>query len=75
MSAVLEQQVIKKIVGLSDDNLLFLSEIIDKFMKPANVELNAVKRIGIKDGQKLYAEDYDYDELNEQISDMFGGDE
>ena len=75
MSSILEEQVIKKVVGLSDDNLIFLSQIIDKFMKPSQSKVIASKRIGIKDGQKMYADDYDFDEMNDQIADLFGGDQ
>jgi hypothetical protein len=73
MSAALEEQVIKKVVGLSDDNLMFLSEMIDRFMKPSPVIDKSSKRIGIKDGKKMYADDYDFDEMNNQIADLFGG--
>lgn len=75
MSSILEEQVIKKVVGLSDDNLIFLSQIIDKFMKPNQSKVISSKRIGIKDGQKMYADDYDFDEMNDQIADLFGGDQ
>ncbi|MDY3819250.1 MAG: hypothetical protein SO019_09355 [Lachnospiraceae bacterium] len=75
MSSILEEQVIKKVVGLSDDNLIFLSQIIDKFMKPSQSKVISSKRIGIKDGQKMYADDYDFDEMNDQIADLFGGDQ
>ena len=75
MSSILEEQVIKKVVGLSDDNLIFLSQIIDKFMKPSQSKVIASKRTGIKDGQKMYADDYDFDEMNDQIADLFGGDQ
>jgi hypothetical protein len=30
-------------------------------------------RIGIKNGEKMYADDYDFDEMNDQIADWFGG--
>lgn len=46
MSAALEEKVIKKVVGLSDDNLMFLSDMIDKFMRPVQVETTS-KGIGI----------------------------
>ena len=75
MSSILEEQVIKKVVGLSDDNLIFLSQIIDKFMKPSQSKVISSKRIGINDGQKMYADDYDFDEMNDQIADLFGGDQ
>jgi hypothetical protein len=73
MSAALEQQVIKKVAGLSDDNLLFLSDMIDRFMKPEQSESMSPNRIGIKKGKKMYADDYDFDEMNDQIAEWFGG--
>jgi hypothetical protein len=75
MSVALEQLVIKKVAGLSDDNLMFINEMIDRYMKHKQVEEGAsLTRIGIKKGKKMYADDYDFDELNNQIADMFGGD-
>jgi uncharacterized protein (DUF2225 family) len=75
MSAVLKEQVMKKVAGLSDDNLIFLSEMIDRFMKPSQMkEISSPQRIGIKDGEKMYADGYDFDEMNDQIADWFGGD-
>jgi hypothetical protein len=73
MSAVLEEQVMKKVAGLSDDNLLFLSDMIDRFMKPNQPNDVASKRIGIRKGEKMYADDYDFDEMNDRIADLFGG--
>lgn len=43
----------KKVVGLSDDNLMFLSDRIDKFMKPTKVGI-ASKRIGVAEGNLLH---------------------
>lgn len=31
------------------------------------------KRIGIAKGQKLYDDSYDFDEMNPEIAEMFGG--
>ena len=46
MSSALEEKVIKKVVGLSDDNIIFLGDMIDKFMKPVQAEITS-KRIGV----------------------------
>lgn len=43
MLAALEEHVIKKVVGLSDDNLMFLSGRIDKFVKPVQAETTSKK--------------------------------
>ena len=53
----------------------YRKNIIDKFMKPSQSKVISSKRIGIKDGQKMYADDYDFDEMNDQIADLFGGDQ
>ena len=74
MSA-LQEQVVQKIGSLSEDNLQFLLEMIDRFMKPVEVENTEVmtsKRIGIAKGQVLYEDDYDFDEMNSEIAKMFG---
>lgn len=73
MSAVLEQQVIKKVVGLSDENLMFLSEMIDKFMIPKQVEFADKRRIGVAKGKFVVPDDID--ECNDEIAKMFGVDD
>lgn len=74
MSA-LQEQVVQKISGLSEDNLQFLLEMIDRFMQPEVKEKNDMvitKRIGIARGENLYDDDYDFDEMNPEIAKMFG---
>ena len=74
--SVLQEQVVQKISGLSEDNLQFLLEMIDRFMQPEvkeNKDMVITKRIGIARGQNLYDDDYDFDELNPEIAKMFGG--
>ena len=58
MSAALEEKVIKKVVGLSDDNLMFLSDMIDRLMQPAQAE-NTSKRIGVAEGKFVVPDDFD----------------
>lgn len=73
--SVLQDQVVQKISGLSEDNLQFLLEMIDRFMQPEvkeNKDMVNTKRIGIARGQNLYDDDYDFDELNPEIAKMFG---
>ncbi|RKI44368.1 hypothetical protein D7V86_20135 [bacterium D16-51] len=53
MSVTLEEKVIKKVAGLSDDNLMFLSDVTDKFMESPKVE-NTSKRIGVAEGKFVY---------------------
>ncbi len=70
----LQEQVVQKVNGLSEDNLQFLLEIIERFMQPSPTEnkIEASKRIGIAKGQKLYDDEYDFDEMNPEIEKMFG---
>ncbi|MDE7425286.1 MAG: hypothetical protein K2N51_16630 [Lachnospiraceae bacterium] len=71
--SVLQEQVIQKISGLSEDNLQFLLEMIERFMQPEigeKKDMVAAKRIGIARGQNLY--DDDFDEMNPEIAKMFG---
>jgi len=71
----LQEQVVHKVSNLSEDNLQFLLEIIDRFMLTDTVkkgETVVPKRIGIAKGQKLYDDSYDFDEMNPEIARMFG---
>ncbi len=73
--SVLQDQVLQKVKGLSEDNLQFLLEMIDRFMQPEvkeNKNMVITKRIGIARGQNLYDDDYDFDEMNPEIAKMFG---
>lgn len=73
--SVLQEQVVQKIKGLSEDNLQFLSEMIDRFMQPEvkeNKDKVITNRIGIAKGEKLYDDNYDFDEMNPEIAKLFG---
>ena len=70
----LQEQVVQKVSGLSEDNLQFLLEMIERFMQPDDIGKKTTeisKRIGIAEGQDLY-DDYDFDEMNPEIEKMFG---
>lgn len=72
----LQEKVVQKVNGLSEDNLLFLLEMIERFMQPMPIkkEKDVIpERIGIAKGQKLYDDEYDFDEMNPEIARMFGG--
>ncbi len=81
MSA-LQRQVIQSLNGLSDDNLRFLLDMIQRFMRPAGageknpdrlaISGNGIRRIGSLEGQNLIDADYDIDECNDEIAEMFG---
>lgn len=72
----LQEQVVQKVSGLSEDNMQFILDMIDRFMQPnftENKKEAASKRIGIAKGQDLYDHNYDFDEMNPEIEKMFGG--
>lgn len=80
--SILQNQVIQSLDGLSDDNLQFLLDMIQRFMKPDKIEdknngksaivNNGIRRIGSLEGQDLIDADYDIDECNGEIAEMFG---
>ena len=80
--SILQSQVIQSLDGLSDDNLQFLLDMIQRFMKPDRIEdknndksviaSNSIRRIGSLEGQDLIDVDYDIDECNDEIAEMFG---
>lgn len=79
--STLRKQVIQSLNGLSDDNLKFLLDMIQRFMKPAESreEINTstsvknnIRRLGSLKGQNLVASGYDIDECNDEIAEMFG---
>lgn len=70
----LQEQVVHKVSNLSEDNLQFLLEMIDRFMLTDTVkeeETASSQRIRIAKGQKLYEDSYDFDEMNPEIARMF----
>ena len=80
--SILQNQVIQSLDGLSDDNLQFLLDMIQRFMKPDKfgeknndksvVVSNSSRRIGSLEGQDLIDANYDIDECNDEIAEMFG---
>ena len=72
--SILQRQVIQSLDGLSDDNLSFLLEMIQRFMKSSEkkeenvnelaINKKTVRRIGSLEGQDLIDADYDIDECN-----------
>ena len=58
----LQEQVVQKVNGLSEDNLRLILEMIDRFMQPDSTdrEMAAItNRIGIAKGQDLYDDGYE----------------
>ncbi|MDE6971518.1 MAG: hypothetical protein K2P07_09280 [Lachnospiraceae bacterium] len=80
--STLQRQVIQSLNGLSDDNLRFLLDMIQRFMKPeeiseeniseAGMTGSGMRRIGSLEGQDLIDADYDIDDCNDEIAEMFG---
>ena len=80
--STLQREVIQSLDGLSDDNLKFLLDMIQRFMKPseageeilnsASTDRKGIRRIGSLEGQDLIDGDYDIDECNDEIAEMFG---
>ena len=80
--STLQSQVIQSLNGLSEDNLQFVLDMIQRFMKPKEIgEENLsgmammesrTRRIGSLEGQDLIAADYDIDDCNDEIAEMFG---
>lgn len=73
--SVLQSRVIQSLDGLSEENLQFLLDMIQRFMKPANeskITGSAIRKIGSLEGQDLIDSDYDIDECNDEIAEMFG---
>lgn len=73
MDTMLQQEVTDKIKTLSPDSLEFLLTLIDNYIAPAsNKKMNVRRKIGIFKDQDLYDPDYDFDEMNDEIAEMFG---
>lgn len=80
--STLQRQVTQSLNGLSDDNLRFLLDMIQRFMKPKetgdeNVSESAIVRngacrIGSLEGWDLIDADYDIDDCNDEVAEMFG---
>ena len=76
--STLQTQVTKSLEGLSDENLKFLLELINRFMKPATdvdaqVQENKSSRpLGMYKHEQFCADGYDIDEDNDEIARMFG---
>lgn len=80
--SILQKHVIQSLDGLSDDNLQFLLDMILRLIKPDKIEedhndklviiKDNIHRIGSLEGQDLIDADYDIDECNGEIAEMFG---
>ncbi len=76
--STLQLEVSKSLEGLSEENLKFLLEMINKYMKPTVLlngdieEVSVDKRIGALKNKRVFAPGYDFDEDNEEIAKLFG---
>lgn len=75
----LQKQAIEIIEGMPEENLRVLVNFMQIFIQSNNKMLpethsakKVSKRIGIAEGEELYAPDYDIDEYNEEIAKLFG---
>lgn len=75
----LQEQVMEIIEEMPEENLKVLVNFMQIFVQRDDKPLTAVrsvkkasKRIGIAEGEELYAPDYDIDEYNGEIAKMFG---
>lgn len=77
----LQKQAMEIIEEMPEENLKVLLKFMQIFIQPQNETFaqtdahfvkKASKRIGIAEGEELYAADYDIDEYNEEIAKMFG---
>ncbi len=80
--STLQKRVIQSLNGLCEDNLQFLLDMIQRFMKPSGIGennneksdiiRNGMRRIGSLEGQDLIDADYDIDACHDEIVEMFG---
>ncbi|WP_276951451.1 hypothetical protein [Acetatifactor muris] len=75
----LQKQVMEIIEEMPEENLKVLVNFMQIFVQSKSKSLSAAhsvkrasKRIGIAEGEELYAPDYDIDECNGEIAKMFG---
>ena len=83
--STLQNQITQSIEGLSDDSLIFILDMIQRFVMPAeskrvdiNHDVNAKgkkRRLGSMKGQKFIADGHDIDECNDEIARLFGAEE
>jgi len=81
--SILQKQITQSLDGLSEEDLSFLLEMIQRFMIPAQsktMDINddagqkKIRRLGSMKGQKFIADGHDIDECNAEIAEMFGVD-
>lgn len=70
----LQEQVIQAMNGLSDRDLLFLLDMIQRYVKPI-ASGKCQRKIAVCAGEKWITEGYDFDEMNHEIATMFGVEE
>lgn len=68
----MQQEVMTLTNEVPADRMHLVIEFLRNIVSEQPVNTSASKRIGIAKSQKLYADDYDFDEDNETIAKMFG---
>lgn len=82
--STLRNQIIQSL-GLSDDSLCFILDVIQRFILPSELRNKSVDhstvmqgtkcRFGSMKGQKFIADGHDIDECNDEIARLFWGDD
>lgn len=77
----LQKQIVNSMNGLSDDSLKKVLEYVkqlsssitnNKKTDNALTTKSGIQRIGIAQDEFIYADDYDFDEYNDEIAKLFG---
>lgn len=69
----LKEQVIQKVGVMSDADLAFFIEILDRLHLKSSESPRTACKIGICRNQKLVADGYDIDSDNDEIAKLFEG--
>lgn len=69
----LKEQIIQKVGVMSDADLAFFVEVLDRLHLNSNETPRAACKIGICRHQKLVADGYDIDADNDEIAKLFEG--
>ncbi|MDY6357089.1 MAG: hypothetical protein SPL59_07665 [Catonella sp.] len=73
MSAEAKEKLISTLDGVSDDNIYFLIQIVNRYMKGSpSAAAKEERPIGMYKDANFYDHNWDIDEDNEKIAMMFG---
>lgn len=66
-----QKQIVNSKNDLSDESLKPVGECANQ-LSPSFPDDSGIQRIGIAKDKFIYADDYDFDEANDEIAEMFG---